>query len=147
MTRGVYDFDDYSPHQAYITQNVYCNLTEKAGYKHTPRKLSDPGDWVLVNGYTLFCIPIDAWIIGVQPGFHLWGARVGSFGAETALGHRGGQHGDRGWSSQIDTAARGYARLAQPWRWLDRLSFMPHVRIAPTSTLDDSRARHGSSFA
>ena len=36
------------PGHVYITQNVYVNLDEKGGYTDIARKLSDPGDWVVV---------------------------------------------------------------------------------------------------
>ncbi len=44
------------PGHVYITQNVYVNLQEKGGYTDIARKLSDPGDWIVVidgNYYSL----------------------------------------------------------------------------------------------
>ena len=42
------DTGPYMPGHSYHTQNVYVNLNEKAGYRDIARKLSDPGDWVVV---------------------------------------------------------------------------------------------------
>jgi len=43
-------------------------MKEKGGYTDIPRKLSDPGDWVLVNEYTIFDIPIDSYSRANHPG-------------------------------------------------------------------------------
>ena len=48
------DTSQYMPGHSMHTQNVYVNLGEKGGYTDIARKLSDPGDWVVVTDYTLF---------------------------------------------------------------------------------------------
>ncbi len=42
------------PGHVYISQNVYVNLNEKGGYTDIARKLSDPGDWVVVTDGTYY---------------------------------------------------------------------------------------------
>jgi len=70
----LWDFDDFSPHHAYMTQTVHCNLTEKGGYTDIPRTLSDPSDWVLVNDYTVFDGQSDSYSASNHPGrFPTWG--------------------------------------------------------------------------
>jgi len=49
------------PGYAHFSLYVHCNLGERAGYTDIPRKLSDPGDWVLVNDYTTFDIQSDSY--------------------------------------------------------------------------------------
>jgi hypothetical protein len=64
----LWNFQDYSPGHAYLTQTVYANLQAKGGYTDIPRKLSDPGDWVLVNERSLFDIQFDGYWMGHHPG-------------------------------------------------------------------------------
>jgi prepilin-type N-terminal cleavage/methylation domain-containing protein len=54
-----------------FSQNVYSNLREKGGYTDIPRRLSDPGDWVLVNDDNLFDIPNDEYVKASHPGLTL----------------------------------------------------------------------------
>ena len=64
----LWDFSLGLPGYASFTFGVYCNMKEKGGYTDIPRKLSDPGDWVLVNEYTIFEIPIDSYSRANHPG-------------------------------------------------------------------------------
>ena len=68
----LWDFSSFKGRSATFSQSVYCNLQEKgSGYKDIPRKLSDPGDWVLVNDHTLFDVPTDLYAKANHPGIHL----------------------------------------------------------------------------
>ena len=69
---------DHGQHQgpgyAMVSEIVYCNLADRAGYTNIPRKLSDPADWVVVNDYTSFFIAQDAYDKQSHPGrFPVWG--------------------------------------------------------------------------
>ena len=48
------DTSQYMPGHVYISQNVYVNMEEKGGYTDIARKLSDPGDWVVVTDGTYY---------------------------------------------------------------------------------------------
>ena len=70
----LWDFDDFSPHHVYFTENIFVNLQEKGGYKDIPRLLSDPGDWVVVNDGTYFVLGNDSHVAGTHPPrFSSWG--------------------------------------------------------------------------
>ena len=61
--------DNYAmPGHANITQGVYVNLIEKGGYTDIARKVSDPGDWVVVTDYTLFDSTDGSFIQANHPG-------------------------------------------------------------------------------
>ena len=70
----LWDFDDFSPHHVYFTENIFVNLTEKGGYTDIPRLLSNPGDWVVVNDGTYYDLGNDSHVAGTHPGrFSSWG--------------------------------------------------------------------------
>ena len=66
----VWDFDDHQPRNAQFTELVYVNMTAKGGYTDIARKLSDPGDWVVVNDDTIFDITADIYPQAAHPGFN-----------------------------------------------------------------------------
>ena len=91
---------------------VYANLTERVGYTDIPRKLSDPGDWVVVNDWTAFWIAQDAYDFSNHPG------RLPTWGVGHAIRGRNGFGRPRGvntgtvdgsvrWTS-IDECMLGY---------------------------------------
>jgi len=65
----MWNFNDGTANNAFITINVYCNLAENHGYTDIPRRLSDPGGWVLVNDGTYFDTSTDAWLMANHPGY------------------------------------------------------------------------------
>ena len=74
-SESVWDFGDPNGGlgHVFITENIYCNLPERAGYTDIPRKLSDPGDWVVVNDWTVFWIASDVYHVTNHPG-RIWGS-------------------------------------------------------------------------
>ena len=64
----------YMPGHAGFTLGVYVNLEEKGGYTDIARKLSDPGDWVVVNDANLYEYLNDGYNVTNHPG------RYASFG-------------------------------------------------------------------
>jgi len=56
------------PGYASFSLAFYCNIHERARYTDIPRKVSDPGDWVLVNDVTLFDLHIDSYVRSNHPG-------------------------------------------------------------------------------
>jgi prepilin-type N-terminal cleavage/methylation domain-containing protein len=55
---------------AVFSQAIYCNLTEKGGYTDIPRKLSNPGNWILVNEDTLYDLTTDEFVEASHPGIY-----------------------------------------------------------------------------
>ena len=107
----LWDFAYHSPNStghASFTLAVYCNLTEKGGYKDIPRKLSDPGDWVLVNDRSSFSVPSDGYGSFNHPGsFPLWGLGQ-AVGGRNGLGaprgiNTGTVDGSVKWTPQQET--------------------------------------------
>ena len=75
IVNTVWDFSDsQGPGHAIFTEMVYSNLTEWVGCTGIPRKLSDPGDWVVVNGWTAFWVAQDAYVFSNHSGrLAIWG--------------------------------------------------------------------------
>jgi len=69
-TNSYWSFYEGPGHYAVFSQAIYCNLTEKGGYTDIPRKLSDPGNWILVNEDTLYDIPEDQFVEASHPGIY-----------------------------------------------------------------------------
>ncbi len=61
------DTNQYMPGHSYHTQNVYVNLGEKGGYTDIARKVSDPGDWVVVTDATFFDVTDGSFILANHP--------------------------------------------------------------------------------
>ena len=75
------DTSQYMPGHSMHTQNVYVNLDEKGGYTDIARKMSDPGDWVLVIDDTLYDLPNGRYIIANHPGLAAnWGIGAYPYG-------------------------------------------------------------------
>ena len=62
------DTGPYMPGHSWHTQGVYVNLEEKGGYTDIARKLSDPGDWVVVIDVNFYDIPNGRYIRTNHPG-------------------------------------------------------------------------------
>ena len=63
------DTGQYMPGHSVHTLIVYVNMWEKGGYTDIARKLSDPGDWVVVIDDTLYDTPNGRYIQATHPGF------------------------------------------------------------------------------
>ena len=80
------------PGHAHITQGVHVNLIEKGGYTDIARKLSDPGDWVVITDSTLFDSTDGSYSVGNHPGMTIgwflhppvYGRSAGQLGINTA---------------------------------------------------------------
>ncbi len=104
-SNSVWDFQDSGQGHVFITENIYCNLPERAGYTDIPRKLSDPGDWVVVNDWTVFWSATDAYVISNHPG------RLMFWGVGHAIRGRNGFGRPRGVNTGIVDGSVGWAPI------------------------------------
>jgi prepilin-type N-terminal cleavage/methylation domain-containing protein len=84
------DTGPYMPGHSWHTQGVYVNLEEKGGYTDIARKMSDPGDWVVVNEVTMYDATNGRYILANHPGFaanwHIGEYRYGRAGIDAPDG-------------------------------------------------------------
>ena len=111
---------------ASITYGMYCNLRVKGGYTDIPRKLHDPGDWVLVNDATYFFVLQNQYEQGNHPGFSAnWGLTdyvIGRNGVGAPRGvNTGTLDGAVRWTAQTECML-GYAGGGGADNW-------PYIRL------------------
>ena len=101
------------PGHVYFTQNVYVNLREKGGYTDIARKLSDPGDWIVVIDGNYFDTTGPSYSYANHPG------RAAGFGLGRSVPGRNGYGAPIGLNAgavdgSVNWTPRGECMLGYP---------------------------------